>query len=100
MMYVLDGSTWAGAPQHMLVLFVATIDLLKTRSNLTLVNCVTEEIVEQKVSQVGIIVVRGLNVSQEDWANDATASPHQSDPAIVLKSTFKPHLISFQLSQP
>ena len=50
----------------MLVLFVATIDLLKTRSNLTLVNCVTEEIVEQKVSQVGIIVVRGLNVSQED----------------------------------
>ena len=53
-------------------------------TNLRVVNGVPEEVIEQEVGQVRVVVVGRLDVAQEHRPDDATASPHQSDTAVVL----------------
>lgn len=50
---------------------------------LGVVDSLVEEIVEQEVLQVGILPIRLGDVFEEHGADDATATPHQSDGGLV-----------------
>ena len=45
---------------------------------------VPKEVVQEQVGELGILVVGGLDVAQEDRPDDAASTPHQSNAAVVL----------------
>lgn len=62
---------------------------------LGVVNGLSEEIVEQKVLEVGVVAVGVGDVLKEDRANDAATTPHQGNgglvelPAVLLGSLYE-----------
>jgi hypothetical protein len=50
---------------------------------LSLVNSLVEEVIEEQVLQVGLGTVSRGDVLQEDGANDAATTPHESDGGLV-----------------
>src|SRR6266850_4346143 len=51
--------------------------------SLVVVQRLAEEIVEQQIGEPRILIVRLLDLAEEAAADDATAAPHQGDPAEV-----------------
>lgn len=52
-------------------------------AGLSLVDSLVEEVVEEQVLQLGVVAVSSSDVLQEDGADDATTSPHESDGRLV-----------------
>ena len=50
---------------------------------LTIINGLFEEVIQKEIVQFWIFVIGLLNVSKEDWSNDTSTSPHESNATVV-----------------